>query len=61
MLGSVYSIVSRLHPGIDLADFELPKAADLDGGHAALLDPTEYRIAVDAEIGRDFLHGDPTL
>ena len=51
----------RLHPGVDLADFELPQAADLDRRHTALFDPTEDRIAVDAEIGGDFLHGNPTF
>ena len=53
--------MSRLHPGVDLADLELPQAANLDGGHAALFDPAEDRIAVDAEIGSDFLHGNPTF
>ena len=52
---------SRLHPGVDLADLELPQAADLDRRHTALFDPTEDRIAVDAEIGGDFLHGNPTF
>ena len=51
--------LSRLHPGVDLTDLELPQAADLDGRHAALFDPAEDRIAVDAEIGGDFLHGNP--
>ncbi len=52
---------SRLHPGIDLADLELPEPANLDGGHTAFFDPVEDRIAVDAEVGGDFFHGNPAF
>jgi hypothetical protein len=53
--------LSRLHPGVDLADFELPQPANLDGGHTALFDPGQASIAGNAEVLAYLVHRVPTF
>ena len=53
--------LSRLHPGVDLADLKLPRAADFDCGHASLFDPGQAGVTGNTEVLAHLVHRVPTF
>ena len=50
-----------LDPGVNLGREEFPPATDVVSGHLLALDPFVDRVAIDAQMGGDFLDGQPAL